>query len=71
AGVSTVAIGEGKETPSQWRLTDSPEGLSLIFAADTIHANKIKYTASVTIQNNGASVCTELCTEPPFSARSH
>jgi hypothetical protein len=32
AGVSTVAIGEWKETPSQWRLTDSPEGLSLIFA---------------------------------------
>jgi hypothetical protein len=29
----TIAIGEGKETPSQWRLTDSPEGLSLIFAA--------------------------------------
>jgi hypothetical protein len=32
AGVPTVAIGEGKEAPYQWSLTDSPEGLSLIFA---------------------------------------
>ena len=30
AGVSTVAILDGRETPSQWRQTDRPEGLSLI-----------------------------------------
>ncbi|MDR0735596.1 MAG: hypothetical protein LBF51_01970, partial [Zoogloeaceae bacterium] len=32
AGVSTAAILEGRETPSQWSWTDSPEGLSLSFA---------------------------------------
>ncbi|MDR0736722.1 MAG: hypothetical protein LBF51_07850, partial [Zoogloeaceae bacterium] len=35
AGVSTVAILEGRETPSQWSWTDSPEGLPLIFARET------------------------------------